>query len=284
MSLAITDIQLAENHQSILLFGGIYSNLHALQSLKKIADDLGMSADQVFCAGDTVAYCGFPKECLDLVEEWGIHHIAGNVEVQLREGAEDCGCDFSEGSRCDIFSNQWYPKAQKMISKENLKWMESIPDAIRFDWAGRKWLMIHGSLDHRSEYIYESTDWATKEKIHRDSKSNSIIAGHSGLPFFQSQEDNLWINAGVIGMPANDGLTSTWYAVIKLVGSELKVEFHQLEYDHVSAAKLMREKGFTEAYAKTLEDGIWDNMEILTEPERLKKERPMPKHEFSIEL
>ena len=39
----------------------------------------------------------------------------------LWDGAEDCGCDFREGSRCDNFSQLWYPYAQSKLSKSSLQ-------------------------------------------------------------------------------------------------------------------------------------------------------------------
>ena len=74
-------------------------------------------------------------------------------------------------------------------------------------------------------------------------------------------EDNLkWVNAGVIGMPANDQQTSVWFVEMN---EQHKVIPHQIDYDHITANKLMVENKLPDAYAKTLMSGIWDNCEIL---------------------
>ena len=83
-----------------LFFGGSYSNLHALETLKSIADELSITSDRIYHTGDIVGYCAFPEETISFVRDWNIHVIAGNVEIQLREGEDDCGCNFEEGSRC----------------------------------------------------------------------------------------------------------------------------------------------------------------------------------------
>jgi hypothetical protein len=55
----------------VLIFGGVYSNFDALQSLRAEANRLGIPASNVICCGDTPGYCAEPQECLDLLEEWG---------------------------------------------------------------------------------------------------------------------------------------------------------------------------------------------------------------------
>jgi hypothetical protein len=41
----------------ILVFGGPYSNLRALQALRRRAHELGIAPSHCICTGDVVAYC-----------------------------------------------------------------------------------------------------------------------------------------------------------------------------------------------------------------------------------
>ncbi|MFT7086480.1 MAG: putative phosphodiesterase, partial [Vicingaceae bacterium] len=163
----------------ILLFGGVYSNLQALQQMQRIASEKGFTPDEIICNGDIVGYCAQPEESVQLIKEWGIHNIIGNVEENLREGADDCGCDFDEGTRCDIFSRQWYPFAQKTVSKESVDWMKELPNQLRFEFGGKKWAVVHGSPDHISEFIFNSTSWQMKKSHLNTLHVDGIIAGHS---------------------------------------------------------------------------------------------------------
>jgi predicted phosphodiesterase len=244
-----------------LFFGGSYSNLHAIQQLKVKADDLGISPERIFHSGDVVGYCAFPEETINFVRDWGIHVIAGNVEVQLREGEEDCGCNFEEGSRCADFSILWYPYAQTQVSKENIEWMHSIPTHSKVEIAGKKWGLIHGGLEDISQFIFASTPWEEKQHIFDKLNVDVIFAGHCGLPFIQKQGDKTWINTGVIGMPANDGTQRVWYGVFD--ADTHSFELKSLNYDAEAANAAMRQKKLPEEYAKTLITGIWDNCEIL---------------------
>ena len=251
----------------VLLFGGVYSNLQALEELKSIADQQGIAADHIICTGDIAGYCADPEECQQIIKNWGIHAIAGNVEIQLREGQEDCGCDFSVDSRCDIFAKQWYPYVQKKTSPNTIAWLQKIPEFIRFDFHGQKCLVVHGSYFHTSAFVFGSTPWEEKAKNFATTGADIIIGGHCGLPFQDYQDGKYWLNPGVIGMPANDGTTRVWYMIIEATEDGVVFRHESFEYDHEETFARMLETELPISYAKTLTSGLWDNNDILPEVE-----------------
>ena len=248
-----------------LFFGGSYSNLHAIEALKHEAERLAISPEHIFHTGDVVGYCAYPEETIDFVRQWGIHVIAGNVEVQLREGEEDCGCNFEEGSRCADFSTLWYPYAQTQVSQKNIDWMKTLTTYKVHEIIGRNWGVIHGGVEDISEFIFASTPWERKQAQFDLLGVDIIVAGHSGLPFVQQEEGKTWINPGVIGMPANDGTQRVWFGVFDTETSSY--ERHSLDYNAEAANAKMLEKQLPDEYAKTLITGLWDNCEILPEKE-----------------
>ena len=251
----------------ILVFGGVYSNLQAWEKLWAIAQKEGIPASNVICTGDVVGYCAQPEEVVQAVKNSGMHSIAGNVEIQLREGQEDCGCDFNDGSRCDIFSRQWYPFAQEKLSSDSIGWMHELPDFIRFRSGARNFTVVHGSYFNTSGYVFASTPWSTKQENLEAAEAEVILAGHCGLPFNQQENGMYWLNPGVIGMPANDGTTRVWYMILESTEAGLHFEHRSFEYDHAQAAQLMKELHLPQEYALTLGTGIWDNCEILPDRE-----------------
>lgn len=247
----------------VLLFGGVYSNLQALETLKEIADQEGIPPQNIICMGDIAGYCADPEDCQQMVRQWGVHCIAGNVKIQLREGQEDCGCDFSVDSRCDLFAKRWYPYAQQKTSAETVDWLKQIPEFIRFDYYGRSCLVLHGSYFNTSEFIFESTLWKLKERNFKATGADAIFASHCGLPFNDIRNDQYWLNPGVIGMPANDGTTRVWYMLLEPGEEALKFEHRSFEYDHEETFARMLETELPIDYAKTLTSGLWDNNDIL---------------------
>jgi predicted phosphodiesterase len=251
----------------VLLFGGAYSNLQALQALMNEARKNGIMPEQCISTGDLIGYCSQPEECIKLFRDWGARSIAGNVELQLKNDAEDCGCDFQSGSTCDNLSKIWYPYARSRLSTSSLDFIATLPNNITFQYAGRKVTVLHGSFNKVSEFIFKSTPWAIKQSEFELTQSDMIVAGHSGLPFVQQKADQLWLNSGVIGMPANDGKPWVWYVILN-EEKEFEFAYHNLSYDHITASTLMLQHHLPKTYAETLITGYWDNMDILPDEEK----------------
>lgn len=247
----------------ILLFGGVYSNLQALEAMKHLAEKENIAPENCICTGDIVGYCAQPEETVQLFKIWEPKSIAGNVEIQLREGAEDCGCDFRKGSRCDGFSQQWYLYAQSQLSKNSIDFVKTLPDHITFNYARKKVLVVHGSYFNTSEFIFKSTPWEIKAPNFEVNNYDVVIGGHCGLPFCDSKRDKLWLNPGVIGMPANDGTPLVWYAILNDKKGVLEYKHHTLNYNYKLTNNLMQNGLLPEEYARTIITGIWDNTEIL---------------------
>jgi hypothetical protein len=53
----------------VLVFGGPYSNLRALQALRQRADELGIPASHAICTSDVVAYCAEPEETVQVIRD-----------------------------------------------------------------------------------------------------------------------------------------------------------------------------------------------------------------------
>lgn len=253
----------------LLLFGGVYSNLQALEKLISIATEEHIAPENCICTGDITGYCAQPEETIQLFRDWGALSIAGNVELQLANDSEDCGCDFKAGSRCDDFSKTWFPFTKGHLSESSLQWISEIPEYISFDYGDKKVTVVHGNYGNTSEFIFKSNASDSKEKCFEDTESDVIIAGHCGLPFHQSIKEKIWLNPGVIGMPANDGTTKVWYMLLEIKKGKIHYTHRSFDYNHMATQQLMYKNHLPEAYADTLSSGIWDNMEILPELEKM---------------
>jgi hypothetical protein len=85
----------------------------------------------------------------------------------------------------------------------------------------------------------------------------------------------LWHNAGVVGMPANDGTPRAWFSVLTPADDAIAVEHYALEYDYTSAVSKMREHGLPEGYAAALETGLWPSCDILPAGELRARGKPI---------
>ena len=245
----------------VLLFGGPYSNLQATQSLLEQAR---VHKATPICTGDTVAYCGRPRETVAALRAAGCAVVAGNCEVQLATGATDCGCGFDEGSACDLLSVGWFGFANAQVGESDRAWMAELPDIVAFTHHGARYAVIHGGATDIARFIWSTSadhvfaeEWAAVE----DSAGpvDHIIAGHSGIPFSRVSGAGTWTNAGVIGMPPHDGSPDTAYALL----AAGKVTFHRLSYDVATAIKDMESAGLTQGYQTALRTGYWPSEDVL---------------------
>ena len=261
--------------EPVMVFGGPYSNLQATTALMRTAADLGILADRMICTGDIVAYCAAPAQTTDVIRQSGVHAIQGNCEISLSEDADDCGCGFEEGSTCDRLSAHWFDYARQQMGKEARDWMGKLPRQIRFRMNGKSFAVVHGSASDVSRFVFPSTP--TKEKLSEInlSECDGVICGHSGLPFTQIMDGLLWHNAGVIGMPANDGTPRSWFSLIEPTYQGISVRHIALEYDHKGARDDMKQALLPEEYSKALTTGLWDNCDILPEKETAQQGKPL---------
>jgi predicted phosphodiesterase len=255
-------------HKSLLFFGGSYGNLQALTALRAVAEELGLPPSSIICTGDTVAYCAQPSETIEAIREWGVQVVAGNVELQLANEAEDCGCNFIKGSVCDRLSERWFSFANSQVTGEQRIWMRSLPTSLTVQFGGRKIGVVHGSMANVSEFLFRSSTWEKKSPNFAILECDIIVGGHCGIPFIEPRRDKLWVNAGVIGMPANDGTRRGWYLLVNESEDDLEFSLHSFDYDSEHAARLMDEQRLPCEYASTLRTGLWCSMDNLPVEER----------------
>jgi hypothetical protein len=134
--------------------------------------------------------------------------------------------------------------------------------------------VLHGSPSSISEFVFASSDRDAKLAQLRQAGVDAIIGGHSGIPFGQRIGDRYWLNAGVIGMPANDGGNHGWYLQIEPAGGGPVCSWHRLEYDFRSSRDSTIAAGMLE-YGEALADGLWPSMDVLPEAERAQRGKPL---------
>ncbi|NQU57269.1 MAG: metallophosphoesterase [Rhodospirillales bacterium] len=259
----------------VLVFGGPYGNFQATTALLDKAREMDIAPGNIICTGDVVAYCGEPQNTVDAIRSAGIHVVMGNCEESLGFDLQDCGCGFDEGSDCDVLSQQWFAHASTALDDDAKKWMACLPRGLTFTMNARRMAVIHGSADEIGRFIFRSTPAVDK---HRDINAlgvDGVIGGHCGLPFSDDVDGRIWHNPGVIGMPANDATPRTWFSVLKAGAGGIDFTRHPLAYDHLEAAKRMRQANLPEPYMQALQSGLWPNMDVLPAAEQAQKGQPL---------
>ena len=261
----------------IILFGGPYSNLQALDALLAEAARRGVPPDAIVSTGDLVAYCADARAVVARVRETGVRFIRGNCEEQLAAGADDCGCGFAPGGECDRLSAGWFAHAMGELDAEDRAFLGCAPARLDLVVGGLTLSVIHGATRQTNRFVFASTPDAIKAHDLDFLGVDGIIAGHSGLPFTQTIGGRLWHNPGALGMPANEGRARVWYSVISpgAAPHSITVEHCALDYDCEGAAEAMVRAGLAPEYARTLRDGLWSNCDVLPPAEAAAQGRPL---------
>ncbi|WP_107846622.1 metallophosphoesterase family protein [Litoreibacter ponti] len=250
---------------TILLFGGAYSNLQALDALL----GLGVPPERAIFTGDVVAYGADALACAERLADYGCPAILGNCEAQLLAGASECGCGFESGTACDIAAKTWFEHASNQIGPRAQRFWADTPDWLTFTHGAKRYAVIHGGARDIARFIWPSdpdemfeAEFTTIEA--QTGPIDGVIAGHCGIAFERRIGARHWINAGVIGMPPHDGRPEARYATLADDG----IRFHSLSYDFKAAARAMEVAGLTQGYETALRTGLWPSEDVLPRPLR----------------
>jgi len=263
----------------VVFFGGPYSNLEATQRLLTEARARGVPPGNIVCTGDVVAYGADATATVNLLRAAGVHVVMGNCEESLSSGAGDCGCGFAAGSACDQLSVAWYRHADRALGREERRWMGALPRRLELELAGTGLALavVHGSFSTINQFVFASTPERVKAQELALCGADGIVAGHCGLPFTQVIEGRLWHNAGVVGMPPNDGTPRVWFSMMSAGARprSLVIEQVSLDYDHARAAEKMRAANLPDGYVEALSTGLWPSCDVLPPAELGATGRPL---------
>jgi predicted phosphodiesterase len=253
----------------VLAFGGCCSNLQATRAVLEEGARRGIPPSRTICTGDVVAYGADAAATVALVQRSGIAVVAGNCERQLAADSDDCGCGFADGTACDLLARAWYAHARRTVTMAQRRWMARLPRRIVVVLPdGRRLAVLHGGARLINRFLFPSAEEATLAEELDATGCDGVLAGHCGIPFARTIGARLWLNAGAVGMPADDGTARGWFAVLTPRADGLTVELLPLHYDHQAAAAAMRAAGLPEGYAAALETGLWPSCDILPPTER----------------
>lgn len=259
----------------LLVFGGPYSNLQATEALLAEAARLGVLPARMICPGDVVAYGADPTATLDRIIGSGCFVVAGNCEENLSASGSECGCGFEEGTECDLLSRAWYSYAAARVTDAHRRWMAALPSRLVLEMGGRRLAVIHGGARETSRFLFGS---AAEDVLAAEialTGCDGVVAGHCSIPFARRLGDALWLNAGAVGLPADDGTPRVWYALIRPQAEGLRVSTHPLTYNHAAAASAMHAAALPAGYAEALSTGIWPSCDVLPPCERASRGEPI---------
>lgn len=261
-------LELGQPYHRIALFGGVYSNHIALRAA--LDDARRRGAEAVFCLGDLGAFGPNPDKVYPLLIDGGVTTLRGNYDDSIARGLDDCQCGYTD-PRDNHYARLSYRYTFARTSERWKRWMAGLPQHIRVRIGERRVLLCHGSPRRMNEFLWESaTPTHFLEKLCDDHGADVIVATHTGIKWVRALSGGrLFVNAGVIGRPENDGRTCVWYAILSAENGDVRSEFVPVDYDYEALAREMEVEGLPPEFAETIRTGWWTTcLEVLPMKER----------------
>ncbi len=255
-------------NMKVLLFGGIYNNYLALESLLERAKN-EHAVDEIYFLGDVGGFGPNPDRVFPLLKATpNLFLMQGNYDHSIGNRLEDCACGYTD-PRDNHYAQISYDYTLAKTSDANKDWLKTFPTEFRREWGGKRVLMAHGSPRRVNEFLWESTSPdGFLEYVLNEAQADVLFVTHTGIPWARTlPSGKKVINVGAIGRPANNGTTEVDYVTVDT--HTLDVTFHKLAYDHTQLAADMQEEQLPEVFVQTILTGWWTTcLEILPAKER----------------
>jgi putative phosphoesterase len=255
---------LNRDNVKVALISDIHGNLDALKAVLADANRSGLT---IFLnAGDAVGFGIYPSQVIQVVRSARFFSVVGNVDLETIEGLRNPKNTGALASEI------------KELSPTDISYLESLPNELRLEIAGKRILVTHGTPDSVDEHIYLDSPEERLREIAAKGNADVIITGHSHTQMKRVVDGITFINPGSIGRPVN-GDPKAEYAVLSF--NPLTVEFKRVSYDVEAVADQMRRKGLPESHVQVLLQGV--PLKIITKQEEALKKMQLWKRKSTID-
>jgi putative phosphoesterase len=232
----------------VAIITDIHANLPALEAALTRIDELGVG--QIYCGGDLVGYGPYPNEVCTLLSERQIPTIYGNYDYAIGRDLEDCGCAYRDRHEREIgqLSVDW---TLANTDEESKAFMRALPFDLRFEVAGKRVCLVHGSPRKVNEYLFEDKPVRTFERIAALADCDVLVFGHTHRPWVREYGGVLFLNCGSVGKP-KDGDARGSFALLDAAGDGIRVKIERVSYDAAAVAARMRAVGLPDELAEQL--------------------------------
>lgn len=249
------------------LLSDIHANLHALQACIAHAQKQGV--ERFALLGDLVGYGAFPSEVVALCQELqnnGAIVLRGNHEMLIQSHSLD------QAPAATSYGGQTAEWTHNQLSPAQRFWLEVLPLTAHEESV----FFVHASADAPERWRYvedERTASLSLDAATQHDAVRFVFGGHvhhqslyyrgTGRQLMRFEptpgvaiptpKHRYWIaTVGSVGQP-RDGSPKAMYATFD--DTACRLSFHRVSYDHLAAARAVREAGLPEFFAARLESG-----------------------------
>ena len=188
---------------------GLISDIHAdADALKLALDQLaGHGVDQIICGGDIIGKGRQPDLAVEIIRARAIPTVVGN---------HDADAEAYQHMRMPPQIAKTSP-----LSDDALAYLKQLPGTLRFEWAGKRILLAHGTPNDCYEYAFFDNSQEFYYRMVKHADADVIILGHTHEPMRIKCKNTVIINPGSICGKIGHGSMS--YGILTLPEIQLDV-------------------------------------------------------------
>jgi putative phosphoesterase len=234
--------------ERVAVITDIHANLPALQAVLAAIERTGV--DATYCGGDLVGYGPHPNEVCRLIEERQIPTIHGNYDYAIGRELEDCGCAYRDRHDREL-GRQSIAWTLAHTDERSKAFMRALSFDLRFELAGTRVRLVHGSPRKVNEYLFEDKPARTFERVASGADCDVLVFGHTHQPWINEYGGVLFVNCGSVGKP-KDGDPRAAFGVLDGTGRDLRAGIERVEYDIEPVAREVTAAGLPAEYGDKL--------------------------------
>lgn len=239
----------------IAVFSDIHGNIEALQEVMQ--DIKREEVDKLYCLGDLVGYGPYPNEVIEMIKENEIETVMGNYDQGVGFNLDDCGCAYKTKAKQKLGdrSLEW---TQKEVTEENKKILKALKENIKFEAAGQKVLLVHGSPRKINQYLFFNHPESSIKRMMDQYEADIMLTGHTHLPYFKKIKDKVIINDGSVGKqkPFNKEQekysTEAKYIIVDISEETVNTELRSVPYDYEKIAQAINDSELPDEFAEII--------------------------------
>lgn len=209
----------------LAVIGDIHSNVYALRSV--LQDIKNRNVDGIIGTGDLVGYLPYPNEVIELFKENNIVSVQGNHDAVIGGSVPVTSKSLEGIDEKELQGNASRLYTNMIISQEYRNYLKYLPTSIKFEVAGKRVLVVHGSPASQKEYLLN--DEELLKMWSRRIAEDILICGHTHEPYVNKVQDKIFINAGSVGKSKHGNENAT-YAILT-IEDEVNCEIVEVAYD-----------------------------------------------------
>lgn len=258
---------------------GLYSDIHGnAEALEAVFSDMaGRGVGERYCLGDLVGYGTGSSTVIAMVRESGDPVIRGNYDDGVGRRKGECGCYYGS-PQAKLDGEASYRYTDESLDEAEHEYLAGLPDELRFEAAGVRVLLVHGSPRRINEYLLPDRTDKHLVKLAEQAAADVVCLGHVHLPYHRVVDlpgggVAHFISDGSVGKPKDGDPRACWAEVV--IGDEtavaealagegsvapcgeawVGVRFNRVAYDVESVARSIVDAGLPLAFAEALRTG-----------------------------